>query len=158
RSGAGRKGIPDRYAWFASQLPGRRPLSRMPDSTLNASDVRHLERAVELADRARGHPSPNPVVGAVVVKQGKVVGEGFHTRAGEPHAEVNALAEAADEAAGATLYVSLEPCTHHGRTPPCTEAIVAAGVARVVVAADDPTPKANGRGLGVLRDEGIAVD
>lgn len=130
----------------------------MPESILNASDVRHLERAIELAERARGHTSPNPLVGAVLVKQGKVIGEGFHARAGEPHAEVNALADAADDTAGATLYITLEPCSHHGRTPPCTDAIVAAGITRVVVASDDPTTKANGRGLGVLRDEGIAVD
>jgi diaminohydroxyphosphoribosylaminopyrimidine deaminase / 5-amino-6-(5-phosphoribosylamino)uracil reductase len=131
----------------------------MPETTVNASDVRHLERAIELAERARGHTSPNPLVGAVLVKGGKVIGEGFHAAAGEPHAELNAIADCAGEdTAGATLYVSLEPCTHHGRTPPCTDAIIAAGIARVVVASDDPTEKASGRGLGVLRDEGVTVD
>ena len=120
-------------------------------------DSRHLLRAVELAAQARGRTSPNPLVGAVVVKGGRPIGEGFHAAAGEPHAERMALAACVEDPAGATLYVSLEPCCHHGRTPPCTEAIVAAGIARVVVASDDPTPKASGRGLGILRDEGVEV-
>jgi len=107
---------------------------------------------------ARGSTSPNPLVGAVVVKDGRMIGEGFHTRAGEPHAERVALDACAEDTTGATLYVSLEPCCHEGRTPPCTDAIVAAGIGRVVVASDDPTDKASGRGLGILRDEGIAVD
>jgi diaminohydroxyphosphoribosylaminopyrimidine deaminase/5-amino-6-(5-phosphoribosylamino)uracil reductase len=102
--------------------------------------------------------SPNPLVGAVVVKDGRTIGEGFHAAAGLPHAEREALAACVEDAAGATLYVSLEPCAHHGRTPPCTEAIVEAGIARVVAGSDDPTPKASGRGLGVLRDEGIDVE
>ena len=102
--------------------------------------------------------SPNPLVGAVVVKSGRVIGEGFHSAAGRPHAEREALAACHEDPAGATLYVSLEPCAHEGRTPPCTEAIVAAGIRRVVVASDDPTAKASGRGLGILRDEGIAVE
>ena len=102
--------------------------------------------------------SPNPLVGAVVVKSGRVIGEGFHGAAGGPHAEREALEACSEDPRGATMYVSLEPCAHHGRTPPCTEAIVAAGIARVVVGSDDPTEKANGRGLGILRDEGIAVD
>jgi len=97
-------------------------------------------------------------VGAVLVKGDRVIGEGFHTAAGEPHAEREALAAATEDPAGATLYVSLEPCCHEGRTPPCTDAIVEAGIARVVVGSDDPTEKASGRGLGILRDEGIAVD
>jgi diaminohydroxyphosphoribosylaminopyrimidine deaminase/5-amino-6-(5-phosphoribosylamino)uracil reductase len=102
---------------------------------------------------------PNPVVGAVVVKDGKVLGEGWHAEYGGPHAEVNAIA-ACDGAdlTGATIYVSLEPCCHQGKTPPCTDAILAAGIARVVVASDDPTEKASGRGLGILRDEGVTVD
>ena len=102
--------------------------------------------------------SPNPLVGAVVVKGGRKLGEGFHAAAGLPHAEREALAACEEDAAGGTLYVSLEPCAHHGRTPPCTEAILEAGIARVVAASDDPTPKASGRGLGVLRDEGIEVE
>jgi diaminohydroxyphosphoribosylaminopyrimidine deaminase/5-amino-6-(5-phosphoribosylamino)uracil reductase len=130
----------------------------MASTTATERDARHLERAIELAATARGLTSPNPLVGAVVVKGGRTIGEGLHTRAGEPHAERAALAACEEDPAGATLYVSLEPCCHQGRTPPCTDAIVEAGIARVVVASDDPTPKASGRGLGILRDEGIAVE
>ena len=121
------------------------------------TDAPHLARAIELAEEHPGRATPNPNVGAVVVAGGDVVGEGAHERFGGPHAEVNALAEAGAAAAGATLYVSLEPCAHHGKTPPCTDAIVAAGIARVVVAADDPSENASGRGLGILRDEGVEV-
>jgi diaminohydroxyphosphoribosylaminopyrimidine deaminase/5-amino-6-(5-phosphoribosylamino)uracil reductase len=128
------------------------------DTLATHLDERHLLRAVELAAEARGHVSPNPLVGAVVVKNGRTIGEGFHHAAGRPHAEREALAACREDPAGATMYVSLEPCCHHGRTPPCTEAIVAAGIARVVIASDDPTGKASGRGLGILRDEGVAVD
>src|SRR5436309_11859670 len=120
-------------------------------------DAGHLRRAIELADEARGMTSPNPLVGAVVVKDGSVIGEGFHAAAGLPHAERVALEACTADPAGATLYVSLEPCCHTGRTPPCTEAIVEAGIARVVVGSEDPSEKANGRGLGILRDEGVAV-
>ena len=122
------------------------------------TDRQHLARAVELATRGVGRVSPNPVVGAVLVRDGEVIGEGWHDEIGGAHAEVNAIAAAGGDAAGATLYVSLEPCCHHGRTPPCTDAIVAAGIARVVVASDDPTEKASGRGLGILRDEGVDID
>jgi diaminohydroxyphosphoribosylaminopyrimidine deaminase/5-amino-6-(5-phosphoribosylamino)uracil reductase len=121
------------------------------------TDREHLSRAIELAERGRGHTSPNPVVGAVVVRDGEVIGEGWHEQYGGPHAEVNALT-AAGGAEGATMYVSLEPCCHTGQQPPCTDAVLAAGVARVVVASDDPTEKASGRGLGILRDEGVDVD
>jgi diaminohydroxyphosphoribosylaminopyrimidine deaminase/5-amino-6-(5-phosphoribosylamino)uracil reductase len=121
-------------------------------------DARHLERAIQLAAEARGMTSPNPLVGAVVVKDGRVIGEGFHAAAGLPHAERVALGACSEDPAGATLYVSLEPCCHDGRTPPCTDAIVAARIARVVVGSDDPSDKASGRGLGILRDEGVAVD
>jgi len=127
---------------------------------LLATDEVHLHRSVELAARGAGQVSPNPQVGAVLVRDGKVLGEGYHARLGGPHAEREALRaaiEAGHDPAGATLYVSLEPCCHHGRTPPCTEAIAEAGIARVVVASDDPTEKASGRGLGILRDEGIEV-
>ena len=124
--------------------------------TLLDTDRLHLARAIELAQQGRGRTNPNPLVGAVVVRDGEVIGEGFHAVYGGPHAESEALAVAGD-ASGATLYVSLEPCCHHGQTPPCTDAIVAAGIARVVVASDDPTEKASGRGLGILRDEGIEV-
>ena len=126
---------------------------------MNASrDLDYLNRAIELAAQAHGQTSPNPMVGAVVVKAGKTIGEGFHEGAGMPHAERMALAACSEDPAGATMYVSLEPCAHHGRTPPCTEAIVEAGLARVVIASDDPSDKASGRGLGILRDEGIRVD
>jgi diaminohydroxyphosphoribosylaminopyrimidine deaminase / 5-amino-6-(5-phosphoribosylamino)uracil reductase len=130
----------------------------MAGTAATERDAQHLMRALELAVRARGQTSPNPIVGAVVVKDGRVIGEGVTQPPGESHAEVMALDAAAGHTAGATMYVSLEPCCHHGRTPPCTEAIVEAGIARVVVASDDPTPKASGRGLGMLRDEGVTVD
>ncbi|HLL87076.1 MAG TPA: bifunctional diaminohydroxyphosphoribosylaminopyrimidine deaminase/5-amino-6-(5-phosphoribosylamino)uracil reductase RibD [Thermoleophilaceae bacterium] len=122
------------------------------------SDGGHLERTLELATRAWGRTSPNPLVGAVVVKDGRPIGEGFHARPGEPHAERAALAACSEPPAGATLYVSLEPCAHHGRTPPCTDAILAAGIARVVVASDDPTSKGRGRGVELLRSQGVEVD
>src|SRR3954471_17064214 len=126
-------------------------------NAVNATDAPLLERAIELAQRGVGQVTPNPNVGAVVARDGEVVGEGWHEIFGGPHAEVNALHAAGESARGATLYVSLEPCCHHGKTPPCTEAIVDAGIARVVVASDDPTEKAAGRGLGILRDEGVEV-
>jgi diaminohydroxyphosphoribosylaminopyrimidine deaminase/5-amino-6-(5-phosphoribosylamino)uracil reductase len=122
------------------------------------TDRQHLARAVELAQNGVGRVSPNPVVGAVVVRDGIVLGEGWHDELGGPHAEINAIAAAGGDTRGATLYVSLEPCCHHGRTPPCTDAILGAGISRVVVASDDPTEKASGRGLGILRDEGVEVD
>ena len=127
-------------------------------SALVATDRAWLARAVELAEGGRGKVNPNPLVGAVVVRDGEVIGEGWHAAYGGFHAEREALA-ACDGAptAGATMYVSLEPCCHHGKTPPCTDAIVEAGIARVVVASDDPTEKASGRGLGILRDEGVEV-
>lgn len=118
--------------------------------------ARHVERAIELAERGRGATHPNPVVGAVVVAGGEVVGEGWHERHGEAHAEVNALVAAGARAAGATLVVTLEPCSHHGRTPPCTDAIVAAGIARVVVASLDPNPEVEG--VETLRAAGVEVD
>ncbi len=123
------------------------------------TDRLHLARAIELAERGRGRVSPNPLVGAVIVSDGAVVGEGHHAMFGGPHAEVAAIAASGtDDLCGATLYVSLEPCCHGGKTPPCTDAIAAAGIARVVVASDDPSEHAAGRGLGILRDEGIEVE
>ncbi len=117
-----------------------------------------LERAIELARRGTGTVKPNPVVGAVVARDGEVLGEGFHQEYGGAHAEVNAIEDCGlADLAEATLYVSLEPCCHEGKTPPCTEAILQAGIRRVVVASDDPTEKASGRGLGILRDEGVEV-
>jgi len=116
-----------------------------------------MSRALELAARARGRTSPNPMVGAVIVREEAVVGEGFHARAGEPHAEVVALAAAGAAANGADLYVNLEPCSHHGRTPPCTDAIIQAGIARVFAAMRDPNPKVDGRGIAQLRAAGVKV-
>ncbi|HEY2636655.1 MAG TPA: bifunctional diaminohydroxyphosphoribosylaminopyrimidine deaminase/5-amino-6-(5-phosphoribosylamino)uracil reductase RibD, partial [Solirubrobacteraceae bacterium] len=122
------------------------------------TDRIHLARAIELAEQGRGRVSPNPLVGAVIARETTVLGEGWHSAYGHPHAEVEALAAAGDrDLTGATMYVSLEPCCHHGQTPPCTEAILAAGLTRVVVASEDPSDKASGRGLGILRDEGVEV-
>jgi diaminohydroxyphosphoribosylaminopyrimidine deaminase / 5-amino-6-(5-phosphoribosylamino)uracil reductase len=116
-----------------------------------------MARAVALAEGGRGTVSPNPMVGAVLVRDGRVVGEGFHRAAGQPHAEVVALAAAGPLAAGATCYVTLEPCAHHGRTPPCVDALLQAGVARVVAAVADPDPRVDGDGLARLRAAGITV-
>ena len=129
----------------------------MPEITVTERDAQHLLRAIELAGQARGQTSPNPIVGAVIVKSGRVIGEGVTQPPGEAHAERMALGDCAEDPAGATMYVSLEPCCHEGRTPPCTDAIVEAGIARIVIASDDPTPKAAGRGPGILRDEGVEV-
>lgn len=117
----------------------------------------HLQRAIELAERGRGTTRPNPVVGAVVVAGGEVVGEGWHERRGGPHAEVVALEAAGERARGATLYVSMEPCAHHGTTPPCTEAVLAAGITKVVAASLDPNPEARG-GLEILRERGVGAE
>ncbi len=114
-----------------------------------------MQRALRLAARARGRTSPNPMVGAVLVKDGRIVGEGFHARAGEPHAEIVALRQAGEAARGATLYVTLEPCCHYGRTPPCTQALIAAGVAEVHMAMLDPNPRVAGRGRAELEAAGI---
>ena len=120
-------------------------------------DARFMERALELADSARGLTSPNPLVGAVVVRDGLVAGEGYHAQAGTAHAERLALAVAGLQARGATLYVTLEPCVHQGRTPPCVSAVVEAGIRRVVVAVLDPNPRVSGGGVAALRQAGIAV-
>jgi diaminohydroxyphosphoribosylaminopyrimidine deaminase/5-amino-6-(5-phosphoribosylamino)uracil reductase len=125
---------------------------------LTDTDREHLARAIELAHHGIGRVHPNPVVGAVVVRDGEVLGSGWHQELGGRHAEVEAIADAGGaDLAGATLYVSLEPCCHEGKTPPCTQAILDAGIGRVVVASDDPSEKASGRGLGILRDEGVEV-
>src|SRR5271155_2041432 len=127
-------------------------------SVCTDTDKVHLSRAIELAGRGLGAVKPNPVVGAVVARDGETLGEGWHEEFGGLHAEVNAIeACGLEDLSGATLYVSLEPCCHEGKTPPCTEAILHAGIKRVVVASDDPTEKASGRGLGILRDEGVEV-
>jgi diaminohydroxyphosphoribosylaminopyrimidine deaminase/5-amino-6-(5-phosphoribosylamino)uracil reductase len=123
-------------------------------------DLAHLRRALELAELGRGRVSPNPVVGAVVVAGGAVIGEGHHAELGGPHAEVAALADChsrGHDPDGASIYVSLEPCAHHGRQPPCTDAILAAGLARVVIGCDDPSAKASGRGPQILREQGVEV-
>jgi diaminohydroxyphosphoribosylaminopyrimidine deaminase/5-amino-6-(5-phosphoribosylamino)uracil reductase len=120
-------------------------------------DQRFMQRALDLAARARGLTSPNPMVGAVLVRDGAMIAEGFHRAAGQPHAEIEALAAAGGGARGASLYVTLEPCVHHGRTPPCAPAVVAAGVRRVVIATSDPNPRVAGRGIAALREAGIEV-
>ena len=121
--------------------------------------TRHMRRALALAAMGRGRVSPNPLVGCVLVAQdGAVVGEGWHAQVGGPHAEVEALASAGEAARGATAFVTLEPCDHHGRTGPCTDALIEAGVARVVVAVMDPDPRVAGRGIAKLRSAGIAVE
>jgi diaminohydroxyphosphoribosylaminopyrimidine deaminase / 5-amino-6-(5-phosphoribosylamino)uracil reductase len=127
-------------------------------SVFSAIDHLHMAHALRLAERGLYTTQPNPRVGCVIARGESVLGEGFHARAGEPHAEVFALREAGNSARGATAYVTLEPCAHHGRTPPCANALVDAGVARVVIAAEDTFPKVNGRGIGILREAGIVVD
>ncbi len=131
------------------------------NSQLTGTDRAFLARALELAEGGRGRVSPNPLVGAVVVRDGEVVGEGFHAELGGLHAERAALADCAErgnDPAGATMYVTLEPCAHEGRQPPCVEAVLEAGIARVVIASDDPSEKASGRGPGILRDGGVEVE
>ena len=131
------------------------------NSQVTAMDQAHLRRALELAERGRGRVSPNPLVGAVVVRDGEIVGEGFHAELGGLHAERAALAdcrERGEDPAGATMYVTLEPCAHQGRQPPCVEAILEAGIGRVVIASEDPSEKAAGRGPGILRDGGVEVE
>jgi diaminohydroxyphosphoribosylaminopyrimidine deaminase/5-amino-6-(5-phosphoribosylamino)uracil reductase len=130
----------------------------LPPRSSDKEDEKYLRRALRLAARGRYGTSPNPRVGAVLVKEGGVVGEGWHRRAGEPHAEVEALAAAGERARGATLYLNLEPCCHHGRTPPCADAVMAAGVARVVASHLDPNPRVSGRGFARLREAGVEVE
>jgi diaminohydroxyphosphoribosylaminopyrimidine deaminase/5-amino-6-(5-phosphoribosylamino)uracil reductase len=120
-------------------------------------DELFMQRALDLAAKALGRTSPNPAVGAVIVRGSRVIGEGFHQRAGLPHAEVEALRQVKDTARGATLYVNLEPCSHHGRTPPCADAVIAAGIKRVVIGMVDPNPLVRGRGLRRLRRAGVEV-
>ncbi len=123
-----------------------------------ADDFAYMARALRLAERGLYTTDPNPRVGCVIVRDGRVVGEGWHARAGEPHAEIHALRQAGDQARGATVYVTLEPCSHHGRTPPCADALVEAGVARVVAAMEDPNPQVSGQGLARLAAAGIEVE
>lgn len=134
------------------KTPGTRPQGA------GSSDTRFMARALALAERGRCSTHPNPRVGCVIVKDGEVAGEGFHARAGEPHAEVLALRAAGGRACGADVYLTLEPCCHHGRTPPCSEALKAAGVARVIAAMEDPDPRVAGQGFAALRGAGIACE
>lgn len=124
----------------------------------SAADHEFMARALRLAESGLYSATPNPRVGCVLVRDGRIVGEGWHEKAGGPHAEVHALQSAGDLARGATAYVTLEPCSHHGRTPPCCEALLAAGIERVVAAMQDPNPLVAGQGLAWLRDAGLAVD
>lgn len=121
-------------------------------------DVRWMRRAMELAQRGEGAVNPNPLVGAVVVRDGRPIGEGWHERWGGLHAERNALKGCTEPTAGATMYVTLEPCCHYGKTPPCTEAVIGAGIARVVVGLKDPNPLVAGQGIARLAAAGIRVD
>jgi diaminohydroxyphosphoribosylaminopyrimidine deaminase/5-amino-6-(5-phosphoribosylamino)uracil reductase len=120
--------------------------------------TKYMERALELAELGRGFTSPNPLVGAVIVKDGRIISEGFHKRFGGPHAEIEALKDAGGEAHGATIYVTLEPCCHHGKTPPCTRALIEAGISKVVMAMEDPNPLVAGKGRTQLEEAGIAVE
>src|SRR6187455_3278668 len=131
---------------------------RTKSKNLSMSDSDFMSRALELAERGRGYVEPNPLVGAVVVRDGVVMGEGWHHRYGGPHAEVHALEAAGDAARGATLYVTLEPCCHHGKTPPCTDAVIRAGIRRVVASMLDPFPAVAGKGLAVLREAGVETE
>jgi len=124
-------------------------------SEFTANDCEHMAHALRLAERGRYTAHPNPMVGCILVHDGEVVGEGWHRAAGEAHAEINALHAAGDKASGATAYVTLEPCSHHGKTPPCAEALIKAGVTEVVIGLEDPNPEVNGDGLAELTDAGI---
>ncbi|HHV84081.1 MAG TPA: bifunctional diaminohydroxyphosphoribosylaminopyrimidine deaminase/5-amino-6-(5-phosphoribosylamino)uracil reductase RibD, partial [Tepidanaerobacter syntrophicus] len=121
------------------------------------TDEYFMQRALELAEKGRKTTGENPMVGAVIVKEGKIIGEGYHKKAGGPHAEIDALKEAGLNAKGATIYVNLEPCCHYGKTPPCTEALIKAQIVRVVAAIEDPNFKVAGKGFSQLQNAGIEV-
>lgn len=122
---------------------------------MNDSD--YMKRALKLAKKGAGFVSPNPMVGAVIVKDGKIIGEGYHMKYGEPHAERNALASCTESPKGATMYVTLEPCCHHGKQPPCTDAVLEAGIRRIVIGSGDPNPLVAGKGINILRNHGVEV-
>ena len=126
-------------------------------SEFSAKDRKFMQRSLQLAEKGIFGAHPNPMVGCVLVKDDEIVGEGWHARAGEAHAEVNAIRDAGDKAAGATAYVTLEPCSHHGKTPPCCDALIEAGISQVVVAHDDPNPKVDGKGIERLQNAGVTV-
>ncbi len=126
--------------------------------SFTAGDARYMARALQLAERGLYTTDPNPRVGCVVVREDRIVGEGFHARAGAAHAEINALTQAGSHVHGATVYVTLEPCCHHGRTPPCTDVLIKAGVRRVIAAMRDPNPQVAGKGVAALESHGIRVD
>eukprot|EP00200_Dunaliella_tertiolecta_P006447 CAMPEP_0202340772 /NCGR_PEP_ID=MMETSP1126-20121109/2072_1 /ASSEMBLY_ACC=CAM_ASM_000457 /TAXON_ID=3047 /ORGANISM="Dunaliella tertiolecta, Strain CCMP1320" /LENGTH=215 /DNA_ID=CAMNT_0048931533 /DNA_START=56 /DNA_END=703 /DNA_ORIENTATION=+ len=140
------------------KAPAKSAQAHEGSSNICDEDRSYMRHALDLARRGLGHTHPNPAVGCVLVKEGKVVGEGYHPRAGMPHAEVYALRAASNSAQGATAYVTLEPCNHYGRTPPCSRALVDAGVARVVIGAGDPNPLVASEGIATLRKAGIQVD
>lgn len=125
---------------------------------MDNAHIAFMKRAITLAENGKGRTSPNPYVGAVIVNEGKIVGEGFHQKAGEPHAEIHALRAAQEKAKGATLYVNLEPCCHSGRTPPCTDAILNAEIATVYIAHEDPNPKVAGKGIKILEKSGVETN
>ena len=122
-----------------------------------SEDEKYMSVAIELAKKGYGYTAPNPVVGAVIVKDGCIIGQGYHEKYGEPHAERNALASCSQSPEGATIYVTLEPCCHHGKQPPCTDAIIEAGISRVVTGSGDPNPLVGGKGIRILKDHGIQV-
>ena len=124
----------------------------------SAQDIEYMQRAMELAENGRGFVNPNPLVGAVIVKDGRVIGEGWHRKYGCLHAEREALAACTEDPAGSTMYVTLEPCCHHGKQPPCTDAVIAAGISRVVAGLPDPNPLVAGKGIAMLREHGIEVE
>lgn len=124
---------------------------------VSQKDEHWMRQALRLAEKGRGRTSPNPMVGAILIKEEKVIGEGYHVKAGESHAEIIALNKAGGEAKGATLYINLEPCAHYGKTPPCAPKVIESGVARVVVGMEDPNPLVNGKGLEILRNAGLEI-
>lgn len=142
--------------FYAAAMPSYPP-SHPPSHPFSALDHAYMAQALRLAEKGLDTTSPNPRVGCVIVRDGQVVGTGWHERAGKPHAEVNALRAAGAAARGATVYLTLEPCSHHGRTPPCAEALVEAGVAKVIVAMQDPNPLVAGKGYALLKEAGIEV-